>query len=82
MALLSFDVDLDPNLLIRGQTRWYADRVTRQEIEQKMDELAREYHETHDSEIPEEILNWLGGFGGGNIERSTVLAVAIHLHSI
>jgi FKBP-type peptidyl-prolyl cis-trans isomerase (trigger factor) len=29
--------------------------VTRQEIEQKMDELAREYHETHDPEIPEEI---------------------------
>jgi FKBP-type peptidyl-prolyl cis-trans isomerase (trigger factor) len=29
--------------------------VTREEIEQKMDELAREYHETHDPEIPEEI---------------------------
>jgi hypothetical protein len=29
--------------------------VTRQEIEQKMDELAREYRETHDPEIPEEI---------------------------
>ena len=29
--------------------------VTRQEIEQKMDELAREYHDTHDPEIPEEI---------------------------
>jgi hypothetical protein len=26
-----------------------------QEIEQKMDELAREYHDTHDPEIPEEI---------------------------
>jgi hypothetical protein len=24
-------------------------------IEQKMDELAREYHDTHDPEIPEEI---------------------------
>jgi hypothetical protein len=35
--------------------------MTCQEIEQKMDELAREYHETHDSEIPEEIYNWLGG---------------------
>ena len=33
----------------------HADPVTRQEIEQKMDELAREYHETHDPEIPEEI---------------------------
>jgi hypothetical protein len=29
--------------------------MTREEIEQKMDELAREYHETHDPEIPEEI---------------------------
>jgi len=29
--------------------------VTRQEIEQKMDELAREYRDTHDPEIPEEI---------------------------
>jgi uncharacterized protein YcbK (DUF882 family) len=30
-------------------------RQYKQEIEQKMDELAREYHETHDPEIPEEI---------------------------
>ena len=29
--------------------------MTRQEIKQKMDELAREYHETRDPEIPEEI---------------------------
>ena len=29
--------------------------MTRQEIEQKMDELAREYHDTHDPDIPEEI---------------------------
>jgi FKBP-type peptidyl-prolyl cis-trans isomerase (trigger factor) len=29
--------------------------VTRQEIEQKMDELAREYRDAHDPEIPEEI---------------------------
>jgi hypothetical protein len=29
--------------------------MTREEIEQKIDELAREYHETHDPEIPEEI---------------------------
>ena len=42
-------------LLIRGQGRWYAVLVTRQEIEQKMDELAREYYDTHDPEIPEEI---------------------------
>ena len=36
--------------------------MTRQEIEQKMDELAREYHETHDPEITEEIYDlarWL-----------------------
>jgi hypothetical protein len=29
--------------------------MTRQEIEQKMDELAREYRDSHDPEIPEEI---------------------------
>jgi FKBP-type peptidyl-prolyl cis-trans isomerase (trigger factor) len=29
--------------------------VTREEIEQRMDELVREYYETHDSEIPKEI---------------------------
>ena len=29
--------------------------MTRQEIEQTMDELAREYHDTHDPAIPEEI---------------------------
>jgi hypothetical protein len=29
--------------------------VTREEIEQRMDELAREFAETHDPEIPEEI---------------------------
>jgi FKBP-type peptidyl-prolyl cis-trans isomerase (trigger factor) len=29
--------------------------VTRQEIEQKMDALAREYHDTHDPEVIEEI---------------------------
>jgi hypothetical protein len=29
--------------------------MTREEIERKMDELAREYYETHDPEIPEEI---------------------------
>ena len=29
--------------------------LTRQEIEQKMDALAREYHDTRDPEIPEEI---------------------------
>jgi len=32
-------------------SKWYRDR---QEIEQKMDGLAREYHDTHDPEIPEE----------------------------
>ena len=29
--------------------------MTRQEIKEKMDELAREYHDTRDPEIPEEI---------------------------
>jgi hypothetical protein len=29
--------------------------VTREEIEQKMDELAREHRDTHDPEIPKEI---------------------------
>jgi hypothetical protein len=29
--------------------------MTREEIEQKMDELARKYVETHDLEMPEEI---------------------------
>jgi hypothetical protein len=29
--------------------------VTCQEIEQKIDELAREYHDIHDPEIPEEM---------------------------
>ena len=38
------------------QSLWRrSDTVTRQVIEQKMDELAREYHETHDPEIPDEI---------------------------
>ena len=36
-------------------------RMTRQEIEQKMNELAREYHDTHDPEIPKEIYDWPGG---------------------
>ena len=31
--------------------------MTRQEIEKKTDELAREYHDTHDTEIREEIYN-------------------------
>ena len=30
--------------------------MTRQEIEQKMDALAREYRDTHDAAIPEQIL--------------------------
>jgi hypothetical protein len=30
--------------------------MTRKEVEQKMDELAREYHDTQDPEIPEESL--------------------------
>ena len=34
--------------------------MTCQEIEQKIEALAREYYETHDPEIPKEILKWLG----------------------
>ena len=34
--------------------------MTRQDIEQKMDELAREYHDTHDQEIPEESFELAG----------------------
>jgi hypothetical protein len=34
--------------------------MTWQEIEQKMDALAREYHDTHDPEIPEEIYKLAG----------------------
>jgi hypothetical protein len=37
--------------------------VTREEIEQKMDELAREYYETHDPEIQEEIFELARGDG-------------------
>ena len=43
--------------------------VTRQEIEQKMDELAREYHETHDPEIPEEIYRLARQLGEDEEER-------------
>jgi hypothetical protein len=32
--------------------------MTRQEIQQKMDELAREYYENQDPEIPEQILEF------------------------
>jgi hypothetical protein len=35
--------------------------MTRQEIEQKMDELAREYHDTHDRKSQKRFMNWLGG---------------------
>jgi hypothetical protein len=44
--------------------------VTRQEIEQKMDESAREYHDTHDPEIPEEIFDWLGSYGIRKLTRN------------
>ena|GEM_PF-2106857 len=37
--------------------------MTRQEIEEKINELAREYYDTRDPEIREEIMNWLGGLG-------------------
>jgi hypothetical protein len=34
--------------------------MTRQELEQKMDELTREFADTHDSDIPEEIFELAG----------------------
>lgn len=43
-------------LLAVGFIGHHAEPVTRQEMEQKMDELAREYHNTHDPEIPEQLL--------------------------
>jgi hypothetical protein len=42
------------SLLIRGHPG-ICSPVTREEIEQRMDELAREFAETHDPAIPEEI---------------------------
>jgi hypothetical protein len=42
--------------------------LTRQEIEQKMDALAREYHDTHDPDIPEEIYRLARQLGNWNIE--------------
>jgi hypothetical protein len=41
--------------------------VTREEIEQRMDELARESAETHDPEIPEEIYELARGLGDGTL---------------
>ena len=46
--------------------------MTRQEIEQKMDELAREYHDTHDPEIPEEIFELARRLGRWSIEGAGV----------
>jgi hypothetical protein len=37
------------------QGQRYAVPITREEIEKRMDELARKYVETHDPEIPQEI---------------------------
>ena len=38
--------------------------MTRQEIEEKMDDLAREYYDTHDPEIIEEIYRLARQLGG------------------
>ena len=43
-------------------------RLTREEIEERMDELAREYYDTHDPEIRKRFLNWLGSFGSGPLK--------------
>ena len=37
--------------------------MTREEIEKQMDQLAREYHDTHDPEIPEKIFELARRFG-------------------
>jgi hypothetical protein len=42
--------------------------MTREEIEQKMDELAREYHDTHDPEIPEQIFELARRLRGWTID--------------
>jgi hypothetical protein len=55
--------------------------MTRQVIEQKMDELAREYRDTHDPEIPEEIfelarrLREMEHWSPGELDVETAIAV-------
>ncbi len=41
--------------MVISSPRSLVEKMTRQEIEQKMDELAREYHDTQDSEIPDKM---------------------------
>jgi hypothetical protein len=55
-ALLHFSASpKNLTVLARGQARRYAVTMNREEIEQKMDELAREFAETHDPEVRDEI---------------------------
>jgi metal-sulfur cluster biosynthetic enzyme len=54
-----------------------AEPVTRQEIEQKMDELAREYRETHDPEIPVEIFELARLLREMDIERTISQSVSM-----
>jgi len=43
--------------------------MTRQEIEQRMDELACEYHDIHEPEIPEEIYRFSqAAWGDGTLK--------------
>ena len=42
--------------------------MTRQEIEQKMDELAREYYDRTTGKSQKRFLNWRGSFGSGTTE--------------
>jgi hypothetical protein len=48
---------------VRAEIKARPKAMTRQEIEQRMDELAREYYDSHDPEIPEEIFE-LAKLGG------------------
>jgi hypothetical protein len=42
--------------------------MTREEIGQKLEALARENCDTHDPEFQKRFMNWLGGFGRWRIE--------------
>jgi hypothetical protein len=57
--------------------------MTRQETEQKIDELALEYHDTHDPEIPEKIFELAGrGLGNWTTENQTSIRQVRFLEGI
>jgi hypothetical protein len=65
-------------LEIVGATNFQGLKCDRQELEQKMDELARKYHDTHDPEILEEIFELARRLRemGGPRNRRTILLTA------